>query len=438
MLSRRSTAVVRLKWYRIGTITRYSGRDLCVGVLIQYTPATNRLKHYSVSDGLAGDFVIDSHCDKNGVLWFATTNGLSRLTPTADESYAAPTIWLGGLRIAGEQQPLPELGAKEISTPELTYTQNNLQIDFFGLDFRAGETLRYQYWLEGADTDWRAPTDQRTVTLANLSPGRYRLLARAIDLDGNISSQPASVTFRILPPLWQRWWFITLVALLIAAAVYVVFRYRINRLLELERVRTRIAADLHDDIGASLSHIAVVSEVAKRQLPEADSPLSKNLSVIARISREAVDSMSDIVWAVNPQRDHLYDLTRRMRSFASELLPARDIAFRFTAPPDEQDIRLGADVRRQLFLIYKESVNNLARHSDCQRAEIDMQIEGKQLVLRVIDDGKGFATGNGASGNGLKNMRKRAESLGGKVDILSTTGKGTTIVISVPHHPLHK
>jgi signal transduction histidine kinase/ligand-binding sensor domain-containing protein len=402
------------------------------------SPVTNRIQHYSVSNGLAGDFVVDSHCDQRGVLWFATTNGLSRLMPTAAEAYATPPIWIGGLSIAGVPQALPELGATEIGTLELLHSQNNLQIDFFGLDFHTGEALRYQYRLEGADTDWRAPTEQRTMTFPNLRPGSYRFLVRALNAQGLASETPAVVSFKILSPVWQRWWFITLAVLLIATAVYAFFRYRVNRLLEIERVRTRIAADLHDDIGASLSHIAVVSEVAKLQLPEEDSQLSKNLSVIARVSGEAVDSMSDIVWAVNPQRDHLYDLTRRMRNFASELLPARDITFSFSAPTEEQDIRVGADVRRQLFLIFKESLNNVVRHSGCSHAEIELHIEGKSLVLKIGDNGKGFDVTNGVRGNGLKNMRRRAESLGGQVELISANGQGTTLRLEMPHHPAHK
>src|SRR5262249_26106972 len=158
-----------------------------------------------------------------------------------------------------------------------------------------------------------------------------------------------------------------------------------ERLIELERVRARIAADLHDDIGASLSHIAVVSEVAKLQLPEEDSPLSKNLSVIARISGEAVDSMSDIVWAINPKRDHLSDLIQRMRGFASEVLGASQIAFHFRAPELESDLELGANVRREVFLIFKESVNNIVKHAACTQVEIEFRLEDDWLALNVSD-----------------------------------------------------
>ena len=137
----------------------------------QISPDTTRIRHFSMNDGLAGDFVVDSHCDRTGRLWFATTNGLSRLSPVAEERHAPPTVWLGGVRIAGERQAISELGEGEISKGELGPTQNNLQIDFFGLDFHPGETLRYRFMLEGADSTWSAATEQRTVTYANLKPG---------------------------------------------------------------------------------------------------------------------------------------------------------------------------------------------------------------------------------------------------------------------------
>ena len=420
----------------INCLTEDRWGNLYIGTgrgLDRLNPTTGQVRHFTAADGLLGTDVRKIYRDSRMNLWLGTGKGLFHFIPQEEAPKPAPSILITRLLVAGEDRVISELGEHDIANLQLANNQNNLQVDFVSPSVSFAPTIRYEYKLEGANQDWNTMASLRTVTYPNLSAGSYRFLVRAINDEGIVSPQPATIQFTILQPIWRRWWFMTLLALFVGAAISLLFRYRVNRLLELERIRTRIAADLHDDIGASLSHIAVVSEVARRQLPEHDSQLSKNLSVIARISREAVDSMSDIVWAVNPQRDHLYDLTRRMRSFASELLPARDIAFRFSAPPDEQDIRLGADVRRQIFLIYKESVNNLARHSGCTQASIELHIEGKQLVLRVVDDGKGFATGNGALGNGLRNMTKRAEALGGKVEILSNIGKGTTIVMRVCH-----
>jgi signal transduction histidine kinase len=195
----------------------------------------------------------------------------------------------------------------------------------------------------------------------------------------------------------------------------------------------RIAADLHDDIGSSLSQIAVISEVLHKQIHPQEHGIDRNLSLLARVSREAVDSMSDIVWAINPQRDHMHDLVRRMRRFASETFPALDIDFSFQGPGAEQDIKLDADVRRQVFLIFKESVNNIVRHSGCTRAAIEMSVEGPWLVLNIADNGQGIDGARFSDGNGLVSMRRRAESLGGKLDVISGNGSGTTIALKVLH-----
>jgi signal transduction histidine kinase len=202
-------------------------------------------------------------------------------------------------------------------------------------------------------------------------------------------------------------------------------------LIELERVRTRIATDLHDDIGSNLSLIAMLSEVARQQVresPEAE----ERLALVAKTSRQSVDAMSDIVWAVNPRRDHLRDLTERMRRFASDTFGAREIDFSFSIPGANRDLKLGADLRRQVYMIFKEGVSNIARHSDCTQADVELQVSGGSLILRLRDNGKGFdlnASANGYGGNGLAGMRRRAESLGGSLEIESREGEGTTLTL---------
>jgi signal transduction histidine kinase len=307
-----------------------------------------------------------------------------------------------------------------------------LQIDFVGLSFASGESLRYQYKLEQADRDWSALTDQRTVNYANLAPGRYRFLVRAVNSDGVASSHLATVAFTILRPLWQRWWF--LVGLMLGSGLlgYAFYRYRIARLLEIERVRTRIAADLHDDIGSNLSRIALLSEVIRQQMPKDDPQMTERLSLISSVSRESVDAMSDIVWAINPKRDRLRDLIQRMRRFAEDAFQSRSIEFQFHAPGAEQDIKLGVDTRREVFLIFKESINNLVRHSACTEAEIDFQIQGGWLVLKISDNGKGFTPDSASLGHGLISMRQRAKKLDGELELRSTNGQGTSVRLRVP------
>ena len=292
-------------------------------------------------------------------------------------------------------------------------------------------SLRYQYQLSGVDSGWSALTDQRTVNYASLSPGRYRFLVRAVNPRGLSSEQPASVDFSILPPIWRRWWFVTLAGLVIGSAVYLLYRYSVVQLLELERVRTHIATDLHDDIGASLSQIAVLSEVARRQVG-GTAPASQPLSTIASTSRELVDSMSDIVWAINPHRDNLADLAQRMRRFASDLFTANDIDFCFNACDPERTVKLDADTRRQVFLIFKESIHNIVRHSACSRVEVDLHMDRHVLALILNDDGKGFDAAQACRGHGLTSMTQRAKSLGAVFEVTSQPGRGTIVSLTVP------
>jgi signal transduction histidine kinase len=349
---------------------------------------------------------------------------------------------LGGLSIAGLSQPISELGAAQVENLELSPSQNNVKIDFFGLDFRPGETLRYQYKLEGADHDWSLPSEQRTVTYANLQPGSYRFLVRAVNTDGDVSQQPATIGFKILPPVWRRWWFIALLALTFGTVAFILIRTRAEkrkaatlareqRLRDLERVRKHIATDLHDDVGSSLTQISILSEVAIQQLETTNGSASQLLTEIAGSSRELVDTMSDIVWAVNPQKDRFEDLIQRMRRFASDTLEARNIELCFDAPENE-NFAIGANERRELFLIFKECVNNIVKHSGCTRVAVEVKRSASGLELRVSDNGRGFDTARESEGHGLMSMSERARLLGGALRLESSDGTGTTLTLKVP------
>jgi ligand-binding sensor domain-containing protein/two-component sensor histidine kinase len=393
---------------------------------------TGRVKHYTTADGLPIGEIQAAVSDRSGALWFSFGSSLVRLIPELDPPAVSPPILITGIGIAGEAQTISALGQTEVASLELEADRNQLQIEFVGLGFGAGEGLLYQYRLEGANDVWSQPNEHRTVNFANLAPGRYRFLVRAINADGVMSDPPAGFSFTILPPFWQRWWFVAIVAALVGLIAYGPYRYRVRRLLEIERVRTRIASDLHDDIGAGLSRIAVLSEVARHEVGGGTSPVVERLSAIARASRELVDSMSDIVWVINPERDHLRDLTHRMRRFASDVFTSRGIEFTFRAPVDEQHLKLGADMRRQVFLIFKEAINNVVRHADCAQASVQLAAEGGWFTFTVKDDGQGFDAEHARDGNGLVNMRERARVLGAQLQVDSGEGCGTTVTLRVP------
>ena len=227
-------------------------------------------------------------------------------------------------------------------------------------------------------------------------------------------------------------WLLATAVFCLVIVLYTLRGYRKAQRAALQRLRDRIAADLHDDIGANLSQLAILSEVLHHQAGAADPQLAHSLSTMADIARETMSALGDIVWATNPHQDGLTNLLRRMRRFASDILPAAGVEFSFHAPRLKGELRLEAELRRQVFLIFKESLNNLVRHSGCSRAAIELQIEGAYLTLHIRDNGSGFDCAKHAEGNGLRNLHRRAKTLGANLSITSSP-KGTAIRLRAHH-----
>ena len=423
-------------------------------------PDTRKVKHFTTADGLPDNFINASYADKDGVLWFGTLHGLARFVPEPEVQRPPPPILISGIRVAGVKQPIAEFGQTEVNISDLRYTENQIEIAFLSVGFSAGETLRYQYKFEDSDANWSEPSEQRTITLPNLPSGSYRFLVRAINSDGLFGESPAVVNFRILPPIWARWWFIATCFLLFGGLVIGFFSYRTarlrdvnvaledarraeeklrrsqeERLNELENVRSRIATDLHDDIGASLTQIAVLSEVAQSKAQRGDTDAQVHLSKITDVSNELVGTMSDIVWSINPAKDHLSDLSQRMRRFAADLLASSSIRFHFQGNDDVADTVINSNLRREVFLIFKESINNVVKHSGAKNVWAELNVVAGNITLTIRDDGSGFDTETAdipRTGNGLSSMRRRSREMGGVFDVQSQPGEATTVIVSFP------
>jgi signal transduction histidine kinase/ligand-binding sensor domain-containing protein len=397
-------------------------------------PTTGAIKRYTTANGLPRGQIENAYRDRQGALWFGSGFGLSRYFAGAPSSSPPPSVLITGLRIAGVGQRVSELGETNLLRLSLASNQNNVSIDFVGLGASPGEELRYQYRLEGAEKGWSTPTTDRTVNYARLAPGEYRFSVRSQNADGRVSPVPASVAFAIAAPLWMQWWFWIAIVLAAGAAVVALYRYRVAQVLQMATMRTRIATDLHDDIGANLTRISILSDVARDQQGDRDPDSDQPLSSISRIARESVSSMSDIVWAIDPRRDSLLDLVRRMRRHAEEVF-ARDTVLTIEAPDADRDLKLGAAVRRDVLLVFKEAVNNAARHAHCSRVAIVFRVEGPRLFLSIADDGAGFDASTPGEGQGLTSMRRRAEALGGVLTVTSGPDRGTAVALTVPVAP---
>jgi len=289
--------------------------------------------------------------------------------------------------------------------------------------------------LEGADSKWSPLTDEREVSYVKLGTGDFRFLVRAAT-DGGIVSAPAVVSVHVAAPVWQRWWFLAIDIVFLGALAIAAHRYDLSRRLEVERMRLRIASDLHDDLGASLTRMAILSELALSQMAQGHRNVSGHLSDMAEAARGMVDGLGDLVWAIDPRRDDPGSIARRIRQYASDLLEARGITWSFQAPAQTSPV-MAPDQRRHVLLFFQETLRNAVRHAGCSSVKMGLEVRDGEWLACIVDDGRGMATplpdeDKTESGNGLRNLRGRAASLGGRLVVVSEPGCGTELTLRFP------
>jgi len=392
-------------------------------------PASGDIGHFSTADGLPNNYVTTSLRSSDGAVWFGTKAGAGRLVEDPRPLAPPPPTYITQLRVTGAPRAIAIGGDRDVGELELGSEDNQLDIAFTSPAFVVGESLRFQYRLDDGAA-WSPPVAEREVHFPRLAPGRYRFSVRAVFGAGAVSPA-ARATFAILPPLWQRWWVIALAAIALGGIGHRLYRVRLAHLLAIERVRTRIATDLHDDLGSSLSRIAILSEVATRRAAASEA-ITTQIGDIGRSARELVDVASDIVWSTDPRRDDLKSLLVRLRGFASDVLEGRGIAWSMEAPAEPERIKLGPERRRQLFLILKEAIHNAARHAGAGRVEIAITRGDGALAATVRDDGRGFDPGARSDGTGLASMRARARQAGGTLRVESAPAAGTQVIVRLP------
>jgi signal transduction histidine kinase/streptogramin lyase len=322
----------------------------------------------------------------------------------------------------------------------LRYNQHYFRIEFAAPFFSPARNVRYAYQLEGWDKAWIETGHEQFAQFSNLKGGEYVFKVKASNGQGGWNERQASIRIVIIPPFWERWQFYTLLTILVTGGAFGIYRYRVNELLKRQAIRNKIAQDLHDDVGSTLSSIAVYSQVAKiyheQQQPEA---LKGAIDKISDTAGEMIVEMNDIVWAINPRNDSMQTILQRMESFARPLMASRNIVFHFEVEEGLQHINLGMTRRKNFYLIFRESVNNILKYADCREVWVKVQMQHHQLELSVRDDGKGFElekvqinASQSLSGNGLRNMQMRAAEIKGSLAITTQPGHGTTIRLIFP------
>jgi signal transduction histidine kinase len=335
------------------------------------------------------------------------------------------------------------------TTSVLPHDQNNCRISYVGVSMRGGQGIRYRYMLEGLDEFWQNPTLAKSITYAALKPGKYRFVVKAINGDGVESATAATIAFVIDSPYWMQWWFLIACTILLGAFGALALRIRERRLVEIERIRARIAADLHDDIGSGLVRIALLSDVIRRQAaaaeraglgPPSSAPSAGGYSIasstdrVGTIARELVDAMSDVVWSIDPRHDAFDLLAHRIETLATELCEAKGIRLAFAAQEGGHALKPGSTSIRTVLLILKESLTNIVRHAQCSSVEITLGYlhSPDRLRIAIHDDGVGFDPGRLPRVNGLENMKLRSAKAGGTFHVISASGTGTMIEAEIP------
>lgn len=371
--------------------------------------------------------------DRAGNLYATGINYFIRFAPEKFSlREAQPQVYLTDLKVFNNSFS-QLLFQKEV---ELSYDQNFFTISYAAPEF-TGKQVQYQYMLEGVDKDWVDVEGRNFAGYSNLKSGGYTFKARATNQKGVWYNHYTALRIIIVPPFWQRWWFYVLCMLMGAAALYLFYRYRINELLKRQMIRNRIAQDLHDNLGSTLSSISVYSEVAKRyQQQQKVDQLQQTLDKIGDTSNNMILEMSDTVWAINPKNDTMANIIQRMESFARPLLQSKEIHFSFFYDPQIPAINLEMEKRKNFYLVFKEAINNAVKYAQAHRIDVSIRKYHHQIGLMVRDDGRGFdvhaaarAASSSLSGNGLKNMRMRAAEIGADYKLESEPGNGTTVIL---------
>jgi signal transduction histidine kinase len=393
-----------------------------------FNSSTEKFAQFGIEDGVQSlEFSGGAYFkDSGGMMYFGGINGFNYFNPDSItiNQYVPPVvisnIKVMDVRVNGEPDELI-----------LSYDQNFISVEFSALDFSMPKRNKYSYILEGFQKSWISTGgSNRTATYTNLPSGEFTFMVKGSNSDGIWSDNAATIRIIINPPFYQTWWFVTLVVIIIVFFIYYLGTIRVKSQLEIEKLKLKIASDLHDNIGAGLTEISILSEVAERNEGHSSSIVKKDLQKISETARHLVDSMSDIVWVVNPQRDSLHDLIVKLKDSYNEFFSSIGISFQVNNVEKSDDIKLPMDYKQNLLLMFKEAINNAIKYSGCKKLKLEAFFRNDVIEIILKDDGAGFNLNEVKFGNGIRNMENRAKKIKGKLSWKSEIGVGTTVVFS--------
>jgi len=407
----------------------------CAQSLCRVNLDNDRVFHYGIEDGIFSSDFFDClrfYQSKSGNLFLGYVGGFVYFHPDSIQRIEPPAdVAITGFKIYAQPLLVDSLLTKS-DTVDLPYMQNFISMEFASLSFLESQKITYYYRLQGVDKDWVNPGKQRSAAYANLSPGTYAFMVKCENRDGILSKKTTTLYVVIHPPFWQTWWFKSLVVAVIILFIYGLFRYRINQLLALHAMRNEISKDLHDDLGATLGSISILSEIARSRMETGDQgQIQFLLTRISRNSREMVEKMSDIVWAINPKNENIEKIIQRLSNFSLETCESRDIQLDIKADDLSRTRVLHMGEIKNIYLIVKEAMSNAIRHADCHHLTVTFKSFAAALEISIMDDGIGFDPKSVKNGNGLSNMESRAREMKGYISFHSEN-RATVISLHLP------
>lgn len=442
--------------------------------------SNGRYQMITEENGLPNNTIYGILSNEKDVFWMSTNKGICRFTVPADpsktnrshfSSFTAEqglqsnefntgayyrtldgTLYFGGIKgltffrpdklVNNQQKPQTLITDATINNEpfkadtaitykkilKLPYYQNSFSFNFTALDYVPSTGFNYYYQLGNYDKDWIDAGNRNYAAYTNLSPGNYIFRVKASQ---GANDPVTTLLIVIKPPFWQTWWFLLLCAIFAMVLLYAFYRYRINQLLKVQRIRNRIASDLHDDIGSSLTNISILSELSKKNLQQQNNAEPFLNRITEEVQRAAQD-LDDIVWSININEDSLDQMVARMRRYAAEIFDAAGIDYVLQFDEQFAHRKLNMEQRRDFFLVFKEAVNNIYKHAHARKVHIRVWLNSNQLHMKIEDNGKGFDISALTHRNGIRNLQQRAEKWKGKASIASLSGQGTTIDIHFP------
>ena len=387
-----------------------------------FNPRENIFRNYDLRDGLQCNEFNEGayfHSD-NGEIFFGGIKGITYFNPgNISINKNLPKVIIKNIKVLNKELPFNQF-INETQKVYLSYNENYIQIEFAGLEFTNPAKNLYSYKLDGLDNNWINSGTRRVTIYTNLSPGNYIFRVQASNNDVEWSKNEASLMIYIFPPFWMKWWFRAVIAVIIISILYGIHKMKIKRVVEIEKLRFQIASDLHDEVGAMLTSLSIQVQLLRTGMDKVR--LGAKIKLIEELSRKVIGMMSDVVWSIDSRNDTVQQMINQMKDFSSQIFNEKNMEINYSIYVSNPEKKISIDNRHNIYLIFKEAINNVVRHSNSDNVEIKISSVPSKFEMAIIDNGIGLDFNENKNGNGLKNMSMRADKIGGKLNIISNGG----------------